>query len=84
MFTGMLIGKMARIVESSDLTLLNRFGLILDETKNTLIMSEDSTRRLITIPKAVVKISIQDSGRGSPVLVRGLDILSRPEERIKG
>ncbi|MHB8566002.1 MAG: ribonuclease P protein subunit [Nitrososphaerales archaeon] len=75
---------MATIIGSLDLSLLNRYGMILDETKNTFVLREDLTQRLVRVPKSIVKISVQSEGRNLPFHLLGSDLLLTPEERIKG
>lgn len=84
MFTGLLIGRIATIIESADPSLILRRGLILDETKNTFLMQEALSMQNITIPKSIVRLSIESLGNGQPQFLNGSDLLSSPEERIKG
>ncbi len=63
------------IVESNDPTLVGRTGLVLDETKNTLVMLEkDST---IRIGKAGITFTLDNSD----VVVQGALVGQRPEDR---
>jgi RNase P/RNase MRP subunit p29 len=63
------------IVESTDPTLVGRTGLVLDETKNTLVMLEkDST---IRIGKAGITFTLDNSN----VVVQGALVGQRPEDR---
>ena len=69
------IGSTMNIVESNDPTLVGRTGLVLDETKNTLVMLEkDST---IRIGKAGIKFTLDSSD----VVVQGALVGQRPEDR---
>ena len=69
------IGSTMNIVESTDPTLVGRTGLVLDETKNTLVMLEkDSTLR---IGKAGITFSLDNSN----VVVQGALVGQRPEDR---
>ena len=69
------IGSMMNIVESNDPTLIGRSGLVLDETKNTLVMLEkDST---IRIGKAGITFTLDNSD----VVVQGALVGQRPEDR---
>ncbi len=66
---------MMNIVESNDPTLVGRTGLVLDETKNTLVMLEkDST---IRIGKAGITFTLDNSD----VVVQGALVGQRPEDR---
>jgi RNase P/RNase MRP subunit p29 len=63
------------IVESTDPTLVGRTGLVLDETKNTVVMLEkDST---IRIGKAGITFTLDNSN----VVVQGALVGQRPEDR---
>lgn len=69
------IGSMMNIVGSNDPTLVGRTGLVLDETKNTLVMLEkDST---IRIGKAGITFTLDNSD----VVVQGALVGQRPEDR---
>lgn len=74
-----LIGRKARVSASSDATLLNAEGRIVDETKHTLTLQTGSGRR--TVPKPGQQFAIQHEDR--EVLLNGDEIAHRPEERVK-
>ncbi|DAC21475.1 MAG TPA: ribonuclease P protein subunit [Candidatus Poseidoniales archaeon] len=69
------IGSMMNIVESNDPTLVGRTGLVLDETKNTLVMLEKDSQ--IRIGKASIKFTLDNSD----VVVQGALVGQRPEDR---
>ncbi len=69
------IGSMMNIVESNDPTLIGRTGLVLDETKNTLVMLEKDSQ--IRIGKASIKFTLDNSD----VVVQGALVGQRPEDR---
>ena len=69
------IGSMMNIVESNDPTLVGRTGLVLDETKNTLVMLEKDSQ--IRIGKAGIKFTLDNSD----VVVQGALVGQRPEDR---
>ena len=69
------IGSMMNIVESNDPTLVGRTGLVLDETKNTLVMLEMDSQ--IRIGKASIKFTLDNSD----VVVQGALVGQRPEDR---
>lgn len=69
------IGSMMNIVESNDPTLIGRTGLVLDETKNTLVMLEKDSQ--IRIGKAGIKFTLDNSD----VVVQGALVGQRPEDR---
>jgi len=66
---------MMNIVESNDPTLVGRTGLVLDETKNTLVMLEKDSQ--IRIGKASIKFTLDNSD----VVVQGALVGQRPEDR---
>ena len=66
---------MMNIVESNDPTLIGRTGLVLDETKNTLVMLEKDSQ--IRIGKAGIKFTLDNSD----VVVQGALVGQRPEDR---
>ena len=69
------IGSMMNIVESNDPTLVGRTGLVMDETKNTLVMLEKDSQ--IRIGKASIKFTLDNSD----VVVQGALVGQRPEDR---
>lgn len=69
------IGSMMNIVESNDPTLIGRTGLVLDETKNTLVMLEKDSQ--IRIGKASIKFTLDNSD----VVIQGALVGQRPEDR---
>ena len=69
------IGSTMNIVESNDPTLTGRFGLVLDETKNTLVMLEKDT------PVRIGKSSITFTLDNSDVVVQGALVGQRPADR---
>ena len=69
------IGSMMNIVESNAPTLIGRSGLVLDETKNTLVMLEKDT------PVRIGKSSIKFTLDNSDVVVQGALVGQRPEDR---
>ena len=69
------IGSMMNIVESNDPTLIGRSGLVLDETKNTLVMLEKDSS--VRIGKSSIKFTLDNSD----VVVQGALVGQRPEDR---
>ncbi|WEU39845.1 MAG: ribonuclease P protein subunit [Candidatus Odinarchaeum yellowstonii] len=74
-----LIGLKINIIDSSDRSLKGLTGLVLDETKNTLIIRQNS--RILRIPKKVVRISLREKDRR--ITFNGSKLLGLPENRIK-
>lgn len=74
-----LVGLEARISKSSDPTLRDIHGIIVDETKNTLrLMVRD---RVMTIPKACSTF-IFTLPDGARVRIHGHILVGRPEDRL--
>lgn len=74
------IGLKARVIQSTDPGLRDREGIIVDETKRTIVLEEG--KRKIVVPKeiSVFRITLPT---GEEVEVDGRKIIMRPEERIK-
>jgi len=84
LYKGLIIGRLAKITESKDPSMLGRTGQIIDETKNMITLREN-TGHTIRIPKSIIKISLASSKDSQqPISIIGLDLLATPEERIKG
>ena len=71
----MIIGKFAKVIESSNKNLIGIEGRIVDETKNTIVVEQPKGFK--TLPKTQVLISID----GKTIDGRGL--LGKIEERLK-
>ncbi len=69
------LGGNLKVVSSLDNTLVGRQGLVIDETKNTIMMSENGHD--ITLGKASIKFTIDDSN----VVIDGALVGQRPENR---
>ena len=69
------IGTTLNVVDSRDPTLLGRSGIVLDETKNTLVLLEGDAR--VTFGKAAITVTIDDSD----VVIQGALVGQRPEDR---
>jgi len=67
-------------VDSRDPTLRGRSGVIVDETRRTILLQEGE--RVIRIPKNVVVLKFT-LPNGEEVEVDGRKTIMRPEERIK-
>lgn len=74
------IGLRVKVVESSDPTLADKEGTIVDETRNTLTLEENE--ELKTLPKSEVKLSVTLSNRRK-VKVNGVKLVARPADRVK-
>ena len=69
------IGSTMNIVESNDPTLVGRSGLVMDETKNTLVMLENDA--CVRIGKSSITFTLD----GSDAVVQGALVGQRPEDR---
>jgi len=75
-----LIGLRAKVVSSSDPTLLGLEGLIIDETKNTLLIEAQGRMKRLLKQTCVFSFYLED---GESVLVDGKALCKRPEDRVK-
>lgn len=73
-----LIGKKIEVVNSTNKQLIGLKGVVVDETKSTLTILAEGERR-ISLLKAVVTFRLEETG----LVISGVDIVRRPEERIK-
>lgn len=75
-----LIGLRAKIVQSTNPSLMNKEGIIVDETRNTLVLKENES--LKTIPKREVRLCL-NLPEGKKVKVDGRKLIARAEDRVK-
>ena len=75
-----LIGLDARVSKSLNKQLLGLRGRIIDETRNTLTLKQDSDQ--IIIPKDVVHLRLR-LPKGEVAEIDGRATTVRPEDRIK-
>ncbi|UNQ72554.1 ribonuclease P protein component 1 [Infirmifilum sp. NZ] len=76
-----LIGLQAEVVEASNPSLIGIKGLVLDETRNTLVIGEPGgEKRTVLKFQAVFRFTLPD---GTKVPVDGRFLMGRPEERMK-
>ena len=69
------LGGQLRVVSSPDSTLINRQGLVIDETKNTIKLLEDGNE--VIFGKSSIKFTIDNSD----VVIDGALVGQRPENR---
>jgi ribonuclease P protein subunit POP4 len=75
------IGLKAKVVKSSNLDMMGITGKVVDETRNTFIISNnDGEKKVIIKDTAVFEFVIAD---GTVVEIDGKVIMGRPEDRIK-
>lgn len=82
MYSGMLIGAEIEVIASRDGSMLNLKGLVVDETKNLLVVLTPGEKQ-IKIPKSVVTINVS-SERSESRVIEGWKLVGTPAERIKG
>ena len=75
-----LIGLEARVMGSSDPTLLGTSGKIVDETRNMLVIEDDEKSRKISKSNSTFLITLPD---GEKVTVEGRKLVGRPDERVR-
>lgn len=75
-----LIGLEARVMGSSDPTLLGTSGKIVNETCNMLVIEDGGKSRKISKSNSTFLITLPD---GEKVTVEGKKLVGRPEERVK-
>ena len=75
------IGLETKVVKSSNLDMMGITGKVVDETRNTFIISNnDGEKKVIIKDTAVFEFVIAD---GTVVEIDGKVIMGRPEDRIK-
>jgi len=72
-----LIGLNVTIASSSDSTLVGRKGVVVDESRDMLVIEADGKE--IKVPKEVVVLAFDDYN----IMIEGKKIRYRPEDRIK-
>lgn len=76
-----LIGLEVSVTESSDPTLLDTSGKIIDETRNTIVINGGGEKvRKIAKSTSTLLITLPD---GEKVTVDGKKLVGRPEERVR-
>ena len=78
LFSHELIGQHITVVGSTNAAQVGMTGKIVDETKMTLVVGHAQQR------KTLLKSNIIFTVGNSHHLIRGKEILKRPEERLKG
>jgi len=73
------IGRPCRVADAGHRGYIGLEGVILDETKNTLVISTGSGEKRVPKPGNTFRITFN----GKDVLIDGRTIAYRPEDRIK-
>jgi len=82
LYSGMLIGREIEVLASRDKTMLKLRGLVVNETKNLLIVMTPDERQ-VNIPKSIVTLNIS-SKNSEKLIVEGSKLIGTPADRIKG
>ncbi|MDI6642526.1 MAG: ribonuclease P protein component 1 [Candidatus Hodarchaeaceae archaeon] len=75
-----LIGLEARVVNSSDPTLVGIHGKIVDETRDMLVVEQAGKDKIIPKSSSTFLIAMSN---GKGVTVEGKKLIGRPEERVR-
>jgi RNase P/RNase MRP subunit p29 len=81
LFSRILIGEKIRIIQSSDPTLIQRSGMIIDETRNILKIADDA-QKPVSIPKSSSIFELELELEGKRIVLPGREIVGTPQERI--
>ena len=74
-----LIGLKKKIVNDTNPYNMNISGSVVDETRNTLTIMKDSVQKIIIKENALLQFSLPLND----VKVDGVNLLGRPEDRVK-
>lgn len=74
------IGLKAKVVKSSNSNCIGILGRVVDETRNTFVISQDGKRKTVVKEQSVFHFTLPD---GTVVEVDGKILVGRPEERLK-
>lgn len=75
-----LIGLNVQVVDSPNSQLVGCRGVVVDETKKTLVLDDGSGEKIVPKDSAAFLFRL---GPNSDVRVEGVPLLGRPEERLK-
>ena len=81
MFTALLIGTHIRVTESTDKSLPNVEGTVIDETMNTLLIEVAGRDRLV-LPKRTISLARFDTSSTGILSLNGIELVGTPVERI--
>lgn len=74
------IGLEAKVAKSSNPSYVGISGAVIDETRNTFVISQDSKRKTVVKDLAVFHFTLPDA---TIVEIDGKLLVARPEERLK-
>ena len=69
------LGRTLSVIDATDVSLIDRQGVVIDETKKTILIQEDG--KLVRLGKSSIKFTISDSS----VVIDGTKVGQRPENR---
>lgn len=73
------IGLKVKIAESSDPKRKGMEGIVLDETKNTIVLEIKTEKKVAPKKECVFEFDLN----GEKIIVKGKDVMKRPEDRLK-
>ena len=77
-----MIGKRIEVMSALDKSLIKKNGLIVDETKNLLVIqSLDGV--LLKLPKSIVTLNVYGPRDSIPMMIEGSKLTGTPDDRIK-
>jgi RNase P/RNase MRP subunit p29 len=82
LYNGLLIGKRIEVLSALDKSLVKKNGLVVDETKNLLIV-QSLEGVLLKLPKSIVTLNVYGSQDSVPVMIEGSKLTGTPADRIK-
>ncbi|MFI5420181.1 MAG: ribonuclease P component 1 family protein [Nitrososphaerales archaeon] len=77
----MLIGREIAVLASKDKTMNGIRGMVLEETKNMLLIVTPEKKQVF-IPKSIVTLSLE--AKPTNLTIEGSKLIGTPSERIKG
>jgi len=77
---GEFIGLYAKVVKSSNPSIVSVSGRVVDETRNTLVIRHKNEDKIIIKEAAVFQFTLPDN---TVVEIEGKVIVGRPEDRLK-
>lgn len=76
-----LIGLRVRVLQYSDPALVGLEGLVIDETLKTLLVERDDRRRVrVFKANGIFEFTLPS---GEKVVIKGIDIIGRPWDKLK-
>lgn len=83
LYNGLLIGKRIEVLSALDKSLIKKNGLVVDETKNLLVI-QSLDGMLVKLPKPIVTLNVYGARDNIPVMIEGSKLTGTPDDRIKG